>query len=144
MRTKRDRIRHTILFELLGLLICTPLASWILGKDMHKIGAMTIFISATAMVCNLLYNVAFDYALKKLGRPVHHRPPWLRAIHAVLFESTLIFFTVPFVAWWLDMTLWTAFIADIGFALFYLVYAYIYNWAYDYVFPMPVDDTAQA
>jgi len=140
MRTQADRLRHTILFELIGLITVTPLASWLLDRDIATIGSMAVFLSLTAMVCNYIYNLGFDLVLKKLGRPLNHRPPKLRALHAILFESTLIFLTVPVVAWWLDMTLWQAFVADIGFALFFLFYAYLFNWAYDTVFPMPVEE----
>lgn len=144
MRTSADRLRHTILFELIGLMTVTPLASWILDKDMTKIGTMSICISLTAMMCNYVFNLAFDHALIKLGRQLDDRPPWLRTLHAVLFESSLLIITLPFVAWWLDMTLWHAFITDIGFALFFLVYAYVYNWAYDAVFPIPMDEGEHA
>ncbi|BCS89075.1 PACE efflux transporter [Pseudodesulfovibrio sediminis] len=138
MRTLADRLRHTILFELIGLLTCTPIASYILDRDIIKVGTMTIIVSLTAMVFNYLFNLGFDHLLVKLGRPVNVRPPWLRTIHAVSFEGSLILFTTPFVAWWLDMGLWAAFMTDIGFALFYLVYTYLFNWAYDILFPMPV------
>jgi len=128
------------MFELIGLITVTPLASWILDRDLVTIGSMSIFISFTAMCCNYLYNLAFDHVLKKLGRPLNHRPPKLRVLHAVLFEASLILITVPVVSWWLHMSLWQAFIADIGFALFFLFYAYVFNWAYDAVFPMPVEE----
>lgn len=26
---------------------------------------------------------------------------------------------------------------DLSFALFYVVYAYVFNWAYDRIFPLP-------
>lgn len=138
MRTSKDRLRHTILFELFGLVTVTPLASWILDKDMGRIGSLAITISLMAMATNFFYNLAFDHVLVWLGRPVNVRPPWMRALHAVLFEVTLLLITLPIVAWWLDMTLWQALLTDIGFALFFLAYAYIYNWTYDRVFPMPV------
>lgn len=144
MRNQADRIRHTIFFELIGLILVTPSAAWILDKPMAAIGAMSIIISLTAMGCNYLFNLVFDHALKALGRPVDVRPPMVRVFHAVLFESFLLLFTLPFVAWWLDMTLWTAFVTDIGFALFFLVYAYLFNWTYDRVFPMPADGEAHA
>lgn len=137
MRTQADRLRHTICFEAIGLVSCTPLASWLLDRDLVRVGTMSIIISLTAMGCNYLFNLAFDHLLVKLGRPVHVRPPWLRAVHAVSFEASLIFLTVPFVAWWLGLSLGAALVADIGLALFFLVYAYLFNWAYDAVFPMP-------
>ncbi|MCJ2165120.1 MULTISPECIES: PACE efflux transporter [unclassified Pseudodesulfovibrio] len=137
MRTKADRLRHTICFEVFGLVTCTPLASWWLDRDLMRVGVMSIIISLTAMVCNYIFNLAFDHLLVKMGRLVHVRPPWLRVVHAFSFEASLIIVTTPFVAWWLDISLWAAFVADIGIALFYLVYAYLFNWAYDVVWPMP-------
>lgn len=119
---------------------CTPLAAWILDKDLMRIGAMSIVISFTAMCCNYLFNLAFDHALIKLGRRLDDRPPKLRVLHAVLFELSLLAITLPFVAWWLDMTFWQALMTDIGFAGFFLVYAYIYNWGYDRVFPIPIEE----
>ncbi|MBC17469.1 Transmembrane pair domain-containing protein [Pseudodesulfovibrio profundus] len=141
MRTQSDRLRHTMMFEIIGLLTCTPLASWLLDKELLKIGSMSLAISLTAMVCNYIFNLAFDHALVRMGRSLRDRPPMLRVIHAVLFEASLLLFTVPMVAWWLDMGLWQAFVTDLGFVLFFLVYAYVFNWAYDRVFPVPETPT---
>ncbi|MBW1743836.1 MAG: PACE efflux transporter [Deltaproteobacteria bacterium] len=138
MRTTADRIRHTLLFEIIGLAACAPLASWILDKGLVQVGALSIAISLSAMLLNYVFNLIFDITLVRLCRPVNVRPIWMRVLHATLFEGSLLILTVPLVAWWLDMTLWTAFLTDIGFALFFLIYAFIYNWAYDVVFPMPV------
>ena len=138
MRTSADRIRHTLLFEIIGLAICTPLASWILDKGLAQIGALSIVLSVAAMCVNYVFNLVFDLALVRLGRPVNVRPVRMRMLHAMLFETSLIIFTLPMVAWWLDMPLWAAFLTDMGFALFFLIYAFVYNWAYDVVFPMPV------
>ena len=138
MRTSADRIRHTILFEIIGLTICTPFASWILNRGLAQIGTLGIALSLTAMCVNYIFNLVFDLALVRLGRPVNVRPTWMRVIHAVLFETSLIILTIPMVAWWLDITLLTALLTNIGFSLFFLVYAFVYNWAYDVVFPVPV------
>lgn len=125
------------MFEIIGLVTCTPLASWILDKGLAQIGSLGIVLSLTAMCVNYVYNLIFDIALIRLGRPVNVRPPWLRGIHAILFETSLIILTVPIVAWWLGMTLFAAFLTDIGFTMFFLVYAFFYNWAYDTIFPIP-------
>ncbi|MBI9079389.1 MAG: PACE efflux transporter [Pseudodesulfovibrio sp.] len=144
MRTQIDRLRHTILFELIGLMTCTPLASWVLDRSMATIVPLSLFLSVTAMGCNYFFNLVFDHTLKRLGHPVHVRPVWMRVLHAIMFEASLIILAVPVVAWWLKMNLWQAFMTDIGFALFFLVYAFIYNWAYDLVFPMPIEVKEQA
>lgn len=137
MRTQSDRLRHTLMFEIIGLITCTPLAAWLLERDMAAIGTMSVTITLTAMACNYVFNLVFDHALVMLNRPVAVRPPWMRALHAFLFEASLLVITVPMVAWWLDMTFLEALIADIGFAVFFLVYAYVFNLTYDRVFPMP-------
>lgn len=137
MRTSSDRLRHTLLFEVFGLVLCAPLASWILDKSLIQIGALSIALSLTAMCVNYVYNLIFDKALIRMGRPLNKRSVWLRMFHAILFEASLIIITVPVVAWWLDMTLLTAFLTDIGFTMFFIVYAFFYNWAYDVVFPIP-------
>jgi uncharacterized membrane protein len=123
---------------MIALAICTPLASWILDKGLAQIGALGIVLSLAAMCVNYVFNLVFDLALVRLGRPVNVRPVWMRMLHATLFETSFIILTIPMVAWWLDMTLWAAFLTDVGFSLFFLIYAFVYNWAYDVIFPMPV------
>ncbi|MBW2172285.1 MAG: PACE efflux transporter [Deltaproteobacteria bacterium] len=143
MRTTADRIRHTLLFEMIGLAACAPLASWVLDKGLAQVGALSIVLSLTAMLLNYVFNLIFDTMLVRLGRPVNVRPTWMRVLHATLFEASLLILAVPVVAWWLDMTLWIAFLTDIGFALFFLIYAFVYNWVYDVVFPMPVQSVVR-
>ena len=140
MRTLRDRVRHTLLFEVGMLLLCSPLAALILDKKITHIGMLAITISLIAMGVNYLYNLIFDLTLLKLGRPVHIRSKKLRVLHAFLFEITLLFISVPVVAISLQMTYWQALVTDIGFALFALVYAYIFNWGYDRFFPVLVTE----
>jgi uncharacterized membrane protein len=38
---------------------------------------------------------------------------------------------VPLAAWWLGISLWAAFLLDIGIVLFFLPYTFLYNLAYD-------------
>jgi len=139
MRTSADRIRHTVLFETIGLVICVPFSSWVLGKGLARIGALSIVLSLTAMCLNYIYNLVFDIVLVRLGRPVNVRPAWMRVFHTILFEVSLIILLIPIMAWWLDLTLWTAFLTDVGISLLFLVYTFVYNWVYDIVFPMPVE-----
>ncbi len=139
MRTTADRIRHTLLFEVLGLALCIPLASWVLQRDLADVGLLGIVLSVMAMGLNYLFNLSFDKVLLRLGHPVHLRPVWMRVLHAFLFESSLVLLAIPLVAWWLKITVFAAFLTDLGFALFFLVFAFIYNWGYDLVFPiMPI------
>lgn len=136
MRTAKERIKHAALFELLGILLVTPLGAWLLDKEMTQVGGLAVALSLIAMAGNYVYNLGFDYVLLKLNHPLNVRPPWLRVVHSVLFEAFLLLLLLPVIAYWLEVTLLQAFIADLGFAAFFLVYAYVYNWVYDRFYPM--------
>lgn len=136
MRTTRDRIRHAISFELIALLIITPLGAWIFGVEMHAMGVIAIAGAALATFWNYLYNLIFD---KLMLRAKGHtrKTPVLRVFHAVAFEAGLLALMLPFIAWHLGVDLWTALLMDAAFAGFFLVYAFVFNWLYDLIFPIP-------
>ncbi|XPV76273.1 MAG: PACE efflux transporter [Desulfovibrio sp.] len=140
MRTAKDRLRHTLCFEIIALIIVTPASAIILNKPMHTMGIMSICMSLWAMTVNLIYNYAFDLALLKIKGRTDQRSPRLRLIHSILFEATLVIPALPVIAWWLDMTILNAFIMDLGFMGFFMVYAYIYNLAYDRIFPIAPEE----
>lgn len=137
MRTLRDRIRHMILFELLLVVVCTPLLSLILGREPTEVGGLTLVLSVAAMLCNLGYNYVFDRALLKLDRPLYPRSLRLRVLHSVLFEVLLLFVLSPLIMVWMGYGLWQSVALELGFALFVPVYALGFNWGYDLLFPAP-------
>ncbi|MGR3761498.1 PACE efflux transporter [Roseobacteraceae bacterium NS-SX3] len=136
MRSTFDRIRHALSFEILGILLITPLGAWVFGQDTHSVAAVAIVGATLATVWNYAYNLLFDKALMRLKGHTR-KTPGLRVLHAVLFEAGLLAALLPFIAWYLGVSLATAFAMDAGFAGFYLVYAFVFNWAYDLIFPVP-------
>lgn len=136
MRTTGDRIRHTIGFELIGLMAFAPLASWVFGYALHQMGLIGAVASLIAAIWNYVYNLMFDKAMLRLRGSVR-KTPAIRVLHAILFEGGLLLVFLPSVAWYLDISLVDAFIMDIAVAGFYMVYALIYNWVYDAIFPIP-------
>ena len=138
MRTRKDRIRHALGFEVIGLLIFAPLASLVFGFELQLMGVMALIGSIVATVWNYFYNVLFDRAMLKLRGTVQ-KTVSIRVLHAVLFEGGLLLLFLPAIAWYLNISLWDAFKMDIAMATFYLIYAFIYNWIYDKVFPIPKD-----
>jgi uncharacterized membrane protein len=136
MRTFKDRIRHTLLFEIIALGIVVVGGSWIIGRPVEIIGALSLMFSALVMVWNMLFNWVFDHWNRKY-RASAKRGFFIRAVHASLFELGIVIAGVFLVAWWLSVSYWEAFIINIGFSAFFLLYAYGFNWTYDYVFPVP-------
>lgn len=125
-----ERILQAVGFETLAILICTPLLAWIMDKPMLEMGVVTVIIAALALAWNVIFNGLFDRLLTSL-KVVHNA--WVRVVHALLFEGGLVALGVPLIAWWLNVSLWQAFVLDIGVLLFFLPYTYVYHWAYDVV-----------
>lgn len=136
MRTFPDRIRHTILFEIIALGIVAVGGSWILGRPVEQIGAMGLMFSVLAMGWNLSFNWMFDLWDRKY-RQSRKRGFAIRAVHASLFELGMLIAGMFLVAWWLEITYWQALVIDVGFSVFFLIYAFGFNWTYDLVFPPP-------
>ncbi|WP_255611692.1 PACE efflux transporter [Marinobacterium arenosum] len=136
MRTTADRIRHTIGFELLGLALLTPLASWLFHQDMVDIGPLALFFTFLGAGWNYLFNLLFDRLMLRWRGTLHKRPVD-RLVHALSFELGLLWLTLPLIAWWLEVSLWQALLMDLSMVVFYLVFAYLYNWLYDALFPLP-------
>ena len=136
MRSTPDRIRHAISFEVLGLLIVTPLGMWVFDVPLEHIGVVTVVSATIATAWNYLYNVLFDHAMLRLAGRLT-KTVAIRVLHAVLFEAGLLLVLMPFIAWYLQVSMVQALVMDVAFALFYMGYAFVFNWAYDIVFPIP-------
>lgn len=136
MRTTRDRIRHALSFEIIALFTVTPLGAWAFAMPMADIGVVAIVSATIAMAWNYAFNLIFDHALLRIAGDTR-KTLAARVLHACLFEIGLLIALIPFIAWYLGITLLQAFVMDIAFAAFFLVYAFVFNWAYDVIFPIP-------
>lgn len=136
MRSLSDRIRHALSFEILGLLIVVPLGALAFDKPMTDIGVVGVVSATLATLWNMAYNFGFDLFLRRRTGSTR-KSQAIRVVHAVLFETGLLIVLLPFIAWYLGVSVWTAFVMDISFAAFYLVYTYLFNLAYDRLFPLP-------
>jgi uncharacterized membrane protein len=126
----KERAFHALLFELIGVVLFAPGLAWVLGQSLGKMGAMTVMISTVAMLWNMLFNAGFDRLRARLGFAMTLK---VRALHAISFETGLIVAVVPLAAWWLSISLWEAFLLDIGLLLLFLPYTMLFNMAYDKV-----------
>lgn len=140
MRTTLDRIRHTLMFEIIGLLIVIPLGHLLFSLDTTHMGMVGVISAVVATIWNYVYNLGVDHALKRLRGHVH-KTVIMRVFHALCFELGLICVLLPLIALYLGQTLAETAPLVTSLALFYVVYAFVFNWVYDVVFPVP---TAQA
>ncbi|RKE83808.1 PACE efflux transporter [Rhizobium sp. AG855] len=143
MRTATDRIRHAVSFELIGLALLVPIGSWVFSMPASDIGVVGVVSATLATGWNYVYNLGFDHMLvRSTGTTLKTWP--MRVVHAVAFELGLLVILLPFVAWYLGIGLREAFVMDIAFAIFYMVYAFVFNWTYDRLFPLPEWQTEKA
>ncbi|MEH6452088.1 MAG: PACE efflux transporter [Psychromonas sp.] len=126
----KERVFHSVLFE--GVAVSLSIA----GLDVfteHDIAALSgtmIVIATIAMIWNFLFNWVFDRIMKG---PKEKRSISLRVMHVLVFEAGLLIFTIPVMAFILEVSLWDAFIMDIGVTIFITFYAFTFNLIYDNV-----------
>ncbi|BDY15175.1 membrane protein [Sulfitobacter pontiacus] len=143
MRSAFDRLRHAISFEVIALILVIPAGAILFDVPLHDFGVVGIVSATLATLWNLGYNVLFDLALQRLtGTTLKSRI--VRVLHALVFEAGLLMVLLPFIAWYLGVSLWDAFVLDIALAAFYLVYSYVFNLIYDTLFPLPEWSQKQA
>ncbi|MGD8710968.1 MAG: PACE efflux transporter [Ectothiorhodospiraceae bacterium] len=141
MRTTPDRIRHAVLFEVLGVLIVSPLAGWAFDLPVHRVGVLAFGMSLLAMAWNYAYNLLFDHALLNLRGRVHKTVPE-RLVHAVAFEAGMFLISIPPTVWWMQVSIGEALLLSASLTVFYLVYTYLFNLGYDWAFPLPEEHTS--
>lgn len=134
-RSRMDRLRHVLLFELLALSIAIPAGSSLFGLHESTMGIIGIGSAITAMLWNYLYNLVFDRVMTHLYRTTH-KTLRIRLVHTLLFEAGLQVVLLPGIALYTHAPLLQTFSLSLSLALFYLVYAFVFNMAYDRVFPL--------
>jgi len=140
-----DRIRQVACFELGGLLLITPPFAWASGVALDESIGLLAVLALIAAVWNAAYNTVFDWVDGRLtGRCADRRPPLLRLVHALGFEGGLLLMSLPVIVVWTGMGWLEALVADVALAGAYVVYAFVFNLAYDRLFPIEVRPTELA
>jgi len=120
--------------------VAIALAGWGLmvmsGKSPFDSGTLAIATSVVAVVWNLVFNTYFERWEARQGTT--GRSVKRRVLHAVCFEIGLVAMLVPLIAWWFGVSLWQALVMDMALVIFFLVYTFVFNWAFDAVFGLPV------
>ena len=136
MRSFPDRIRHTVMFEIIGLALVIPGGAMLFDLPATHMGVIGVGSATVATLWNFVYNLGFDHAMLRFAG--HTRKSLQqRVLHALLFDGGLLVLLLPPMAWYLGLGLWETFVMDLAIVVFYVVYAFLFNLAYDRVFPVP-------
>ncbi|BEP52968.1 PACE efflux transporter [Variovorax sp. V118] len=142
MQGLQRRIVYISLYE--GIAIVAASAGLTLMSDagLGHSGLLAVGASVIAVIWNLTFNALFERWESR--QAVRGRSLKRRIAHAIGFEGGLIAFLVPMLAWGLGVSLWQALVMDLGLVVFFLVYTFVFNWAFDRVFGLPASAMGEA
>jgi uncharacterized membrane protein len=135
MQGIKRKVVYITLYEIIAITMSTTGLALLSGANMGHASVAAIAASAIAVVWNLVYNTLFERweaRQAKRGRSLLRR-----AVHAIGFEGGLVITLVPLFAWWLEISLWQAFVLDLGLIVFFLIYTFVFNLAFDKIFGLP-------
>jgi uncharacterized membrane protein len=140
MQGIKRKVIYATLFELIAVALTSSLLMLLAGHDAGHAGVAAVASSVIALLWNLVYNTLFE--AWETRQPTRGRGWMRRAAHAIGFEGGLVVILVPLFAWWLDISLWQAFVLDLGLVLFFMVHTFLFSLAFDRIFGLPA--SAQA
>jgi uncharacterized membrane protein len=138
----RRRLIYVTLYELIAIAAATGGLALLTGQGAGHSSVVAVAASAIAIVWNLVFNWAFERW--EARQPVRGRSLGRRVAHAIGFEGGLVFTLVPLFAWWFGISLWHAFVMDLGLIVFFLCYTFVFNWVFDHLFGLPASAMASA
>ncbi|MCL9653064.1 PACE efflux transporter [Pantoea agglomerans] len=129
VRTRTERVLHAVVFEVVANVLVFFILIIFTSAAPSQSLLLTLVSSTLAMGWNYLFNLMFDSVQLKTGFKKNLR---VRCLHAVLFEAGLLLVLIPFAAWWLDITLFSALRLESGLVLFFLTYTFLFNLLWDW------------
>ena len=135
MTPRVRRVIQALLYEAIAVAIVAPVLVWMFDHPPLSSLALTLVTSLVALSWNYVYNAWFERW--EARQPVKGRSAARRLAHSAGFELGLVVMLVPLLAWWLEVTLWVAFVADLGLMAFFFVYTMAFTWGFDRMFWLP-------
>lgn len=135
MQGIKRRVVYVSLYEFFAMVLSAVVFAASSEHDLGSSGVLAVLTSLTAASWNFVFNLMFE--AWEARQPVKGRSVSRRIAHAIGFEGGLAVFLIPLIAWWLDLGLWPALVLNTGLMVFFLVYTYVFAWAFDKVFGLP-------
>lgn len=142
MQGLKRRFVYISLYEGIAIVVASAGLALMSGQGLGHSGVLAVIASVIAVLWNLTFNALFERWESR--QAVRGRSVRRRVAHAIGFEGGLVAFLVPIFAWWLDVSLWEALVMDLGLVVFFLVYTFVFNWAFDAIFGLPASAAGAA
>jgi uncharacterized membrane protein len=132
---KRRRILQAVLYEFGAVALVAPTLGLVFGESAASSLSLAVVLSTVALAWNYVFNALFERW--EARQSVRGRSWWRRLVHGVGFEGGLATLLVPLMAWWLQISMFEALLAELGFLVLFFIYAIVYTWSFDKVFGLP-------
>ncbi len=134
------RVVQALLYEAIAIAVVGPLLSLAFDKPPASTMGLAVVLSGIALTWNYGFNWLFERW--ELRQTVRGRSFARRLAHGAGFEGGLVIILLPVMSLWLDISVATALLANLGLLAFFFFYAIAFTWCFDRVFGLPA--SAQA
>lgn len=135
MKPQTRRIVQAVLYEVFAVAAVGPALAFIFNEPVASSLGLAVCMSTIALAWNYVFNGWFERW--EARQTIRGRSLVRRILHGLGFEGGLVVMLVPVMAYWMNISLWKAFVADLGILAFFFVYAVVFTWAFDRIFGLP-------
>lgn len=138
----KRKVLYVSAYEAIAVTVCS--IGFVIFSDasLQVAGALSVATSVIAALWNFVFTTLFEAWESR--QSVRGRSLRRRITHAVTFEATLVLMFVPIIGWWLDVSFAHALAMNLGLAVFFLVYTFLFSWSFDRIFGLPASAQAHA
>jgi uncharacterized membrane protein len=135
MSPRTRRVLQAVLYECFAIAFVGPVLSLAFDKPPTSTLALAFVLSSIALAWNYVFNAMFERW--EARQSVRGRSLRRRLAHGTGFEGGLVILLVPVMSFWLEISFFEAFLANLGLLAFFFGYAIAFTWAFDRVFGLP-------
>jgi uncharacterized membrane protein len=132
LRSFSERCLQSLLFQLGGLALVTPVYAVLMQSGAGASGAVVAAVALACLIWSPVHNAIFDVVEWRVAhRVASARPQGLRMVHAASHEVTSMIVSTPVLMLTGGLGLVQALLVDVGLTAFYTAYAYGFSIIYD-------------
>ena len=129
------RLVQAVLYEGIAIAVVTPVLALVFSYPPESAFVLSVVMSTIALAWIYVFNSVFERW--EARQAVKGRSLVRRMLHGVDFEAGLTLILVSVMAYWLNVTLVEALVADLGLLVFFFYYTVGFTGAVDKVFGLP-------
>lgn len=129
------KIVYAVSFETFGILVTGLGVKLMTGAEAGNSLVFSALSAGVALVWSYVFNAGFE--AWEARQALRGRSLARRSAHALLFEGGLTVLFLPLTMWWFGLGVSEAFRLELGVLVLFLVYTWIFTWAFDRIFGLP-------